>query len=63
MPDIYYQLGLDYWLLFFNEMGHIVAQNLQQGLLIEYRVIKKSLCTWRFYCNNQVHRDFLITLY
>jgi hypothetical protein len=27
-----------------------------------YRVIKKSLCTWWLYCN-QVHRDFLITLY
>ena len=28
-----------------------------------YRVIKKSLCTWRLYCNHQVHRDFLITLF
>jgi len=28
-----------------------------------YRVIKKSLCTLRLYCNHQVHRDFLITLY
>jgi hypothetical protein len=26
-----------------------------------YRVIKTSLCTW--FCNHQVHRDFLITLY
>jgi hypothetical protein len=24
---------------------------------------KKSLCTSRLYCNHQVHRDFLITLY
>jgi hypothetical protein len=23
-----------------------------------YRVIKNSLCTWRLYCNHQVHRDF-----
>jgi hypothetical protein len=30
---------------------------------ILYRVIKKSLYTWRLYCNHQVHRDFLITLY
>jgi hypothetical protein len=28
-----------------------------------YRVIKKSLCTWRLQYKNQVHRDFLITLY
>ena len=28
-----------------------------------YRVIRKSLCTWLLYCNHQVHRDFLITLY
>jgi len=28
-----------------------------------YRVIKKSLCTWRLHYNHQVHRDFLITLY
>jgi hypothetical protein len=28
-----------------------------------YRVIKKSLCTWRLLYKNQVHRDFLITLY
>ena len=28
-----------------------------------YRVIKKSLCTWRLYCNHLVLRDFLITLY
>ena len=26
-------------------------------------MIKKSLCTWRLYCNHQVHRDLLITLY
>ena len=26
-------------------------------------VIKKSLCTWWFYCNRQVYRDFLITLF
>jgi len=31
--------------------------------MLKYRVIKKSLCTWRLYCNNQVHRDFLIILY
>ena len=24
---------------------------------------QKSLCTWRLYCNDQVHRDFLITLH
>jgi len=24
-----------------------------------YRVIKMSLCTWRLYCNHQVHREFL----
>jgi hypothetical protein len=30
---------------------------------ILYRVIKKSLCTWWLYCNCQVYRDFLITLY
>jgi len=23
-----------------------------------YRVIKKSVCTWRLYCYHQVHRDF-----
>jgi hypothetical protein len=28
-----------------------------------YRVIKKSLCTWRLYCNHLVHWDFFITLY
>jgi len=28
-----------------------------------YRVIKKSLCTCFLYCNHQVYRDFLITLY
>jgi len=28
-----------------------------------YRVIKKSLCSCFLYCNHQVHRDFLITLY
>jgi len=28
-----------------------------------YRVMKKSLCTWRLYCKHQVHREFLITLY
>jgi len=26
-------------------------------------MIKKCLCTWLLYCNYQVHRDFLITLY
>ena len=26
-------------------------------------MIKKSLYTWRLYCNHQVHRDSLITLY
>jgi len=25
---------------------------------IIYRVIKKSMCTWRLYCNHQVHRGF-----
>jgi len=24
---------------------------------------QKSLCTWRSYCNRQMHRDFLLTLY
>ena len=24
---------------------------------------KKALCTWWLYCNRQVHRDFVITLY
>jgi hypothetical protein len=28
----------------------------------KYRVIKKSLYTWQLYCNQPVHRDFLITL-
>jgi len=28
-----------------------------------YRVIKTSLCSRRLYCNCQVHRDLLITLY
>jgi hypothetical protein len=28
-----------------------------------YRVIKKSLCTWRLQYNHQLHRDVLITLY
>jgi len=28
-----------------------------------YRVIKKSLCTFWLFCNHQVHREFLITLY
>ena len=32
-------------------------------LITIYRVIRKFLCTWRFYCNLQVHSDFLITLY
>jgi len=32
-------------------------------LNVKYRVIKKSLCIWWLYCNRQVQRDFLITLY
>jgi hypothetical protein len=28
-----------------------------------YRMIKKSLCTWRLKYDHQVHRDFLIILY
>jgi hypothetical protein len=31
--------------------------------MINYRVIKKYLCTWQFYCNHQVYRDVWITLY
>jgi uncharacterized membrane protein YagU involved in acid resistance len=32
-------------------------------MMYKYRMIKKSLCTWWLYCNHQVHRDFLITVY
>jgi len=31
--------------------------------MAKYRVIKKSLCTWRLQYNHQVHRHFLITMY
>ena len=34
-----------------------------QSCPLLYRVIKKSLCNRRLYCNRQVHREFLITLY
>ena len=30
--------------------------------ILKYRVLKKSLCTWRLQYNFQVNRDFLITL-
>ena len=29
----------------------------------KYKVITKSLSTWWFYCNRQVHRDILISLF
>jgi hypothetical protein len=31
--------------------------------MAKYMVIKKCLGTWLLYCNHQVHRDFLITLF
>ena len=43
--------------------GRVQAYNEIALTFCTYRVIKKSLCTWRLYCNHQVHRDFLITLY
>ena len=39
------------------------AKNLYNSQQNCHRVNKKSLCTWRLYCNHQAHRDFLITLY
>jgi hypothetical protein len=44
------------------------SQGLYKGALYVYlflylyRVIKKSLCTWRLQYNHQMHRDFLIIL-
>jgi hypothetical protein len=34
-----------------------------QEVYCVYKMIKQSLCTCFLYCNRQVHRDFLITLY
>jgi len=36
---------------------------LKHQVMERNRVIKRSLCTWLLYCNHQVHKDFLITLY
>lgn len=36
---------------------------LKHQVMERNRVIKRSLCTWLLYCNHQVHRDPLITLY
>jgi len=43
------------------EQTHLKYQYDGERLIRKYRVIKMSLCTWWFYCNRQVHRDFLIT--
>ena len=47
--------------LFYGAYGDCQILKFRCKLL--YRVIKKSLCTWRLQYKNQVHRDFLITLY
>ena len=46
--------------LVLRRTGRDIITNAHKSL---YRVIKNSLCTWHMYCNNQVHRDFLITRY
>jgi len=37
---------------------HIVFSVLESQCSESYRVIRRSLCTWRLYCNHQGHRDF-----
>jgi len=49
------------WYTQFNPLG--TALNHTNETLNRHRVTKKSLCTWWLYCNRQVHRDVLITLY
>ena len=50
---INYKFTSDTTIFIFNNIWYIYI----------YSVIKKSLCTWRLYCNHQVHRHFLIVLY
>jgi len=42
---------------------HVIHQMSNNFYTALYRVIKKCLCTCFLYCNHQVHRDLLITLY
>ena len=59
-PNFFLATGNDRYYELFRR-PHVCSS--QEDRQWTYRVIKKSLCTWRLQYNHQVYRDFLITLY
>ena len=62
--DASYSICVNVWAtnIYFTFINKKTLKSINYRIYI-YRVIKEPLCTWHLYCNHQVYRDFLITLY